>query len=84
MYEHYKNISGGVLFGIGAGFDYLAGNTKHAPQWMKNSSLEWLYRLVQEPKRLWKRYLKTIPQFLFFTSLELIGLKLRHSDDDIS
>jgi N-acetylglucosaminyldiphosphoundecaprenol N-acetyl-beta-D-mannosaminyltransferase len=80
MYEQYKNLDKGILFGIGAGFDYLAGNTRHAPQWMKNSSLEWVYRLFQEPKRLWKRYLTTIPQFLFFTLFELIGIKLRRNN----
>lgn len=78
MYNHYNNIHSGIMFGIGAGFAYLAGETKHAPRWMKNLSLEWLYRLVQEPKRLWKRYLKTIPQFLFFATLELVGVKFRN------
>jgi N-acetylglucosaminyldiphosphoundecaprenol N-acetyl-beta-D-mannosaminyltransferase len=65
------------MFGIGAGFDYLAGNTKHAPEWMKKFALEWLYRLIQEPRRLWKRYLRTIPQFIFFVSLELLGVKFK-------
>lgn len=77
MFANYKKIDKGILFGIGAGFDYLAGNTKHAPQWMKNASLEWLYRLVQEPKRLWKRYFKTIPPFIFYASFELIGIKFK-------
>jgi len=77
MYEQHKHIKKGVLFGIGAGFDYLAGNTKHAPVWMKNMSLEWVYRLTQEPRRLWKRYLSTIPPFLFFASFELIGIKFK-------
>jgi N-acetylglucosaminyldiphosphoundecaprenol N-acetyl-beta-D-mannosaminyltransferase len=77
MYQHYKSMNKGIMFGIGAGFDYLAGNTKHAPQWMKNVSLEWLYRLIQEPRRLWKRYLITIPQFILFASLELIGIKFK-------
>jgi N-acetylglucosaminyldiphosphoundecaprenol N-acetyl-beta-D-mannosaminyltransferase len=77
MYDHYSKIDRGILFGIGAGFDYLAGNTKHAPAWMKNASLEWVYRLTQEPRRLWKRYLITIPQFILFASLELIGIKFK-------
>jgi N-acetylglucosaminyldiphosphoundecaprenol N-acetyl-beta-D-mannosaminyltransferase len=76
MYTHAKHING-LLFGIGAGFDYLAGNTKHAPAWMKNGSLEWAYRLAQEPGRLWKRYLTTIPPFIIFASLELLGVKFR-------
>lgn len=77
MYAQHNNINKGILFGIGAGFDYLAGNTKHAPVWMKNLSLEWAYRLTQEPKRLWKRYLSTIPPFLFLALFELIGIKFK-------
>jgi N-acetylglucosaminyldiphosphoundecaprenol N-acetyl-beta-D-mannosaminyltransferase len=76
MYAQAKNVNG-LLFGIGAGFDYMAGNTKHAPTWMKNASLEWVYRLIQEPGRLWKRYLLTIPPFMLFASLELLGVNLR-------
>ena len=63
------------MIGIGAGFDYLAGNTKHAPQWMKNFALEWLYRLIQEPKRLWKRYLITNSLFILLIVLELLGIR---------
>ncbi|HEX2847746.1 MAG TPA: WecB/TagA/CpsF family glycosyltransferase [Chitinophagaceae bacterium] len=77
MFEHYEKLEQGMLFGIGAGFDYLAGNTSHAPTWMKRSSLEWLYRLIQEPRRLWKRYFKTIPPFIFYASLELMGIKVK-------
>jgi N-acetylglucosaminyldiphosphoundecaprenol N-acetyl-beta-D-mannosaminyltransferase len=77
MFDYYNKIDQGIMFGIGAGFDYLAGNTKHAPEWMKNASLEWLYRLIQEPKRLWKRYLKTVPQFILFASLELLGVRFK-------
>lgn len=75
MYENYKKLDRGIMIGIGAGFDYLAGNTKHAPVWMKNMSLEWLYRLIQEPERLWKRYLVTNTLFLWYIFLELTGLK---------
>jgi N-acetylglucosaminyldiphosphoundecaprenol N-acetyl-beta-D-mannosaminyltransferase len=77
MYNHFCKIDKGILFGIGAGFDYLAGNTKHAPEWMKRFALEWLYRLIQEPGRLWKRYFKTIPQFIVFASFELLGIKFK-------
>jgi N-acetylglucosaminyldiphosphoundecaprenol N-acetyl-beta-D-mannosaminyltransferase len=77
MYDHHGKINKGILFGIGAGFDYMAGNTRHAPVWMKEASLEWLFRLIQEPRRLWKRYLKTIPAFIFFVSLEILGIQFR-------
>jgi N-acetylglucosaminyldiphosphoundecaprenol N-acetyl-beta-D-mannosaminyltransferase len=72
---NYKNLNKGIMAGIGAGFDYLAGNILEAPVWMKETSLEWVYRLKQEPKRLWKRYLVNNPQFIFFVTLELLGLK---------
>jgi N-acetylglucosaminyldiphosphoundecaprenol N-acetyl-beta-D-mannosaminyltransferase len=75
MYENYKKLNHGIMIGIGAGFDYLAGNIKHAPEWMKNMALEWLYRLIQEPKRLWKRYLVTNTLFLWYIFLELTGLR---------
>ena len=75
IYQNYRKLNKGIMIGIGAGFDYVAGNTKHAPEWMKNMSLEWFYRLLQEPKRLWKRYLVTNTLFLFFLTLELFKLK---------
>lgn len=53
---HY--YSGAVMLGLGASLDFLAGNVKRAPVWMRNSGMEWLWRLGQEPTRLWKRYLR--------------------------
>jgi len=81
MAKNYQQLKRGVMIGIGAGFDYLAGNTRHAPQWMKNVSLEWLYRLIQEPGRLWKRYLVTNSLFIFFVILERLGIK-RFGDEE--
>jgi len=75
MYENYKKLNHGVMIGIGAGFSYLAGETKHAPKWMKDFALEWLYRLIQDPKRLWKRYLVTNSLFLVYCVLDLLHLK---------
>ena len=64
MYAH-KNHVNGVMIGVGAGFDYHAGNIKRAPGWMQKLSLEWLYRLLQDPKRLFKRYLVTNTRYLW-------------------
>jgi N-acetylglucosaminyldiphosphoundecaprenol N-acetyl-beta-D-mannosaminyltransferase len=75
MHNNYKKLNHGVMIGIGAGFDYLAGRTKHAPEWMKNLALEWLYRLIQEPGRLWKRYLFTNSLFILYIFLDLTGIK---------
>ena len=62
----YKEILKNVNFtmGVGGSFDVIAGMTKRAPLWMQKSGLEWLYRLLQEPKRMWKRYL--VGNFKFF------------------
>ena len=64
MHNH-KELFDGVMVGVGAGFDYFAGNIKRAPMWMQKSNLEWLYRLIQEPSRLFKRYLITNTKFIF-------------------
>lgn len=64
MADH-KDKMPGLMIGVGAGFDYFAGNIKRAPKWMQKCCLEWLYRLCQEPKRLWKRYLVTNTKFLW-------------------
>jgi N-acetylglucosaminyldiphosphoundecaprenol N-acetyl-beta-D-mannosaminyltransferase len=64
MYEHRGKVNG-VMIGVGAGFDYHAGTIKRAPAWMQRASLEWLYRLLQDPRRLFGRYLKTNLRFLW-------------------
>ena len=55
----------GFMVGVGAGFDYFAGNIKRAPRWMQRLNLEWLYRLMQEPGRLFKRYWHTNLKFIW-------------------
>lgn len=64
MYAHKGRVKG-LMIGVGAGFDYFAGNIKRAPLWMQKCSLEWLYRLLQDPRRLFKRYLVTNTKFLW-------------------
>ena len=75
IYSTFRRLNKGLMIGIGAGFDYLAENLKNAPGWMKDLSLEWAYRLIQEPGRLWKRYLISNSKFIFYVTLELLGLK---------
>ncbi|MGN7612538.1 WecB/TagA/CpsF family glycosyltransferase [Magnetococcales bacterium HHB-1] len=53
------------VMGVGGTFDVIAGKTKRAPQWMQRYGLEWFYRIVQEPKRMWRRYLYTNTRFLW-------------------
>ena len=61
-----------VLHGVGGSFDVLSGKTRRAPARWQRLGLEWLYRLLQEPGRLWRRYLVTNVQFLLLTALELV------------
>jgi len=70
MARHKSQLSC-VMLGVGAAFDFIAGNKKHAPRWMQWLCLEWLFRLFSEPKRLWKRYLQQNPRFLHHCSLQL-------------
>lgn len=64
MREH-QGLLNGFMVGVGAGFDYYAGNITRAPGWMQQLNLEWMYRLVQEPRRLFKRYLHTNIKFIW-------------------
>ena len=64
-----------LMVGVGAAFDLLSGNLDEAPDWMKSAGLQWLYRLIKEPRRLWRRYLLNNPKFAWLTFLQLTGLK---------
>lgn len=64
MASHQGRVTG-LMVGVGAGFDYFAGNIKRAPEWMQKNNLEWLYRLMQEPRRLFKRYFITNTKFIW-------------------
>jgi N-acetylglucosaminyldiphosphoundecaprenol N-acetyl-beta-D-mannosaminyltransferase len=66
-----------VLVGIGASLDFVAGNVRRAPRWMSQNGLEWLFRLGQEPNRLWRRYLLQDPKFV---AIVLRTLRLPPSD----
>lgn len=75
MYEHRDKFLVPVMLGVGAAFDFNSGKLQRAPSWMGNTGLEWLFRLFVEPKRLWKRYLVTIPSAVWSVSLEMFHLK---------
>ena len=64
MAQHQGKVNG-LMIGVGAGFDFFAGNLKRAPIWMRKLNLEWLFRLSQEPRRLYKRYWYTNTRFLW-------------------
>lgn len=71
MAEHKSSLNC-VMLGVGAAFDFLAGDKKHAPRWMQKIGCEWIFRLFSEPKRLWKRYLKQNPRFIFHFIKQLL------------
>ena len=75
MYDHRAKFLVPVMLGVGAAFDFNSGKLERAPTWMGNTGLEWLFRLLVEPKRLWKRYLVTIPSAIWSVSLEMFHLK---------
>lgn len=60
-------LSAAVLVGVGAGFDFLAGTSRRAPSWIQRSGFEWLFRLLCEPRRLWPRYSRVVPRFLYLS-----------------
>lgn len=66
-----------IVIDIGAVFDFVAGKVKRASKWMQKIGLEWLWRLIQEPKRLWKRYLIGNTIFIFFVLKELVKKYLK-------
>jgi N-acetylglucosaminyldiphosphoundecaprenol N-acetyl-beta-D-mannosaminyltransferase len=61
-----------ICHGVGGSFDVVAGVTKRAPLWMQRCALEWFYRVIQEPRRMWKRYLYTNSQFIWLSVLEIL------------
>ena len=72
MAAHVGRVDAPVLIGVGAAFDFLAGVKKQAPRWMRHGGLEWLFRLAQEPRRLWRRYFTIIPRFIVLALFQLM------------
>ena len=75
MAEHVGKLNAAVLIGVGAAFDFHAGMKTQAPRWMQRNGFEWLFRLITEPKRLWRRYLINNPQFIALILAQALGLK---------
>ncbi len=79
MAKNRSRLNAPVLIGVGAAFDFLAGVKPQAPRWMQRNGLEWLFRLVTEPRRLWKRYLIHNTIFIVHTLAYVLGSRLRLS-----
>jgi N-acetylglucosaminyldiphosphoundecaprenol N-acetyl-beta-D-mannosaminyltransferase len=66
-----------VMVGVGAAFDFISGTKRQAPRWMRRAGLEWLFRLITEPRRLWRRYLRQNPRFLALFGAQLLRANKR-------
>jgi len=79
LYKYRNILLGNVNFimGVGGSFDVVAGKTKRAPKWMQNAGLEWFYRFLQEPRRMWKRAFIDNGKFILLVAKEFIRLKLK-------
>lgn len=70
----HKDRLPAVMLAVGAAFQFHAGLVRQAPQWMQNCGLEWIFRLSQEPRRLWKRYCLVVPRFCWLVLMEALGI----------
>lgn len=75
MYAHRRQLRVPVIVGVGAAFDLNSGRTRQAPPWMREHGFEWAFRLLQEPRRLWRRYLIYGSEFAWSVGLESLGLR---------
>jgi N-acetylglucosaminyldiphosphoundecaprenol N-acetyl-beta-D-mannosaminyltransferase len=75
MADHVQRLGVPVLIGVGAAFDFHSGFKRQAPRWMQRNGLEWLFRLLSEPRRLYRRYLINIPLFAWYLALDALGLR---------
>jgi N-acetylglucosaminyldiphosphoundecaprenol N-acetyl-beta-D-mannosaminyltransferase len=74
--RHRERLEVPVIMGVGGSFDVLAGFIKRAPRWTQSLGLEWFWRLLMEPRKLWKRYLTTNSEFIWLASREIIARRL--------
>ena len=73
MGRNAAKIDAGAMIGIGGTFNFIAGRVKRAPKWMQKCGLEWIYRIVQEPGRLWRRYAYGLVKFSWLSLRALFG-----------
>lgn len=75
MAAHHDRLDAGIMLGVGAAFDMHSGGTRQAPSWMQRYGLEWLFRMAQEPRRLFWRYARNNPVFVVRAALQVAGLR---------
>ncbi|MDQ6948907.1 MAG: WecB/TagA/CpsF family glycosyltransferase [Actinomycetota bacterium] len=79
LHRHLHELNVPFCMGVGGSFDVIAGTLPRAPRWMQRNGLEWLFRFVQEPKRMWKRYLVGNTKFVVMVLVEFTKQRLRPS-----
>lgn len=79
MHRWHRELQVPFVMGVGGTFDVFAGLVKRAPRWMQRNGMEWLFRLAQEPRRMWKRYLVGNTQFVLLIAREFIDARLRRT-----
>jgi len=75
MAQYLPSLDTRLMFGVGAAFDYHTGRISDCAGWIKRCGLQWLHRLLQDPRHLWKRYLRNNPAFIFAIALQLTRLR---------
>jgi N-acetylglucosaminyldiphosphoundecaprenol N-acetyl-beta-D-mannosaminyltransferase len=75
MARYLPALNTKLMFGVGAAFDYHTGRIRDCSDWIKRAGLQWLHRLLQDPRRLWRRYLRNNPAFMWRITLQLAGLR---------
>jgi N-acetylglucosaminyldiphosphoundecaprenol N-acetyl-beta-D-mannosaminyltransferase len=75
MAAYSSKLDATVMLGVGAAFDFHSGRIRQAPAWLQRLGMEWFFRLCMEPRRLWKRYLKHNPRFVYHVLLQKLGLE---------
>ena len=83
MQRYLPRLETTLMVGVGAAFLYHTGAIRDSPRWVKRTGLQWLHRLLQEPARLWRRYLRNIPAFLVQATLQISGLKTYNLDPTV-
>ena len=75
MFRHKDELTVPVVVGVGASFKFFSGQVQRAPSWVGDNGMEWLWRFIKEPRRLWRRVMLDGPRFVFLVFLDLSGLK---------
>jgi N-acetylglucosaminyldiphosphoundecaprenol N-acetyl-beta-D-mannosaminyltransferase len=73
MQRYAKLLDARIMVGVGAAFDYHTGRIRDSTEWVKKAGLQWLHRLIQDPRRLWRRYLRNNPAFVWRITLQLLA-----------